>query len=166
MENKVNLCALEKFYYDAVTEGIKRSTSAIQAFNKFSSPLRLTVKELFSRHLVREFFGEKFEYPIKDFIYPTAELYGPIYERARERAYVDFLRTYKKPKERIKFMEEQEKKLELITISEAARMLDITENAVRYRVKQGYINHYRNMNGALRVSKTEITEKYLTFKKQ
>lgn len=63
-------------------------------------------------------------------------------------------------------MENQEKKLELITISEAARILDLTENAVRYRVKQGYLNSYRNMNGALRLSKAEITEKYLAFKKQ
>ena len=61
-------------------------------------------------------------------------------------------------------MEKEDKKL--ITISDAARMLGITENAVRYRVKQGYISTYRNMNGALRVSKEEITEKYLTFKKQ
>lgn len=63
-------------------------------------------------------------------------------------------------------MENQEKKLELITISGAARILDLTENAVRYRVKQGYLNSYRNKNGALRLSKAEITEKYLTFKKQ
>ena len=55
----MNLCALEKFYYDAVTEGIARCKSAIEAFNKFSSPLRLTVKEVFARHLVLEFFGEE-----------------------------------------------------------------------------------------------------------
>lgn len=165
MENrKVNLCALEKFYYDAIVDQIGLCKSAIEAYNKFSSPLRLTVRELFSKHLVMEFFGKKYEYPIKDFIYPTADLYGPIYERARERAYIDFLRNYKKPKKLIRFMEKEDKKL--ITISDAARMLGITENAVRYRVKQGYISTYRNMNGALRVSKEEITEKYLTFKKQ
>lgn len=98
MEKKVNLCALEKFYYDAVTEGIARCKTAIEAFNKFSSPLRLTVKEVFARHMVLEFFGEEFEYPIKDFIVKNADLYHPIYERARERAYVDFLRNYRKPK--------------------------------------------------------------------
>lgn len=54
---------------------------------------------------------------------------------------------------------------EMLTIAEGARLAGITENALRYSVRRGTIAKYTNATGKLRVSKNEIVDKFLTFKK-
>lgn len=60
----------------------------------------------------------------------------------------------------------EELKPKLIRISEAAHMIGLTENAIRYKIRQGYLSEYKNQQGKIRVDENEITNKYLTFKKQ
>ncbi len=60
----------------------------------------------------------------------------------------------------------EEVKPKLIRISEAAHMIGLTENAIRYKIKQGYLSEYKNQQGKIRVDENEITNRYLTFKKQ
>ena len=60
----------------------------------------------------------------------------------------------------------EEVKPKLIRISEAAHMIGLTENAIRYKIRQGYLSEYKNQQGKIRVDENEITNKYLTFKKQ
>lgn len=97
-EKKINLCKLEKFYYDEAWLHINTQLKATDVYNKFSSPFRLTTEELFSEKLAREDDGEKFEFKIRAFIYPTANKYRSVYAEAVEMAYKDFLSTFHKSK--------------------------------------------------------------------
>lgn len=58
------------------------------------------------------------------------------------------------------------KKPKLIKISEAAHLLGLTENAVRYKIRTGNLSEYRNQQGKIRVDENEVIEKCLTYKKQ
>lgn len=60
----------------------------------------------------------------------------------------------------------EEVKPKLIRISDAAHMIGLTENAIRYKIRQGYLSEYKNQQGKIRVDENEIANKYLTFKKQ
>lgn len=97
-KERVNLCKLEKFYYDEAWLQINTQLKATDVYNKFSSPFRLTTEELFSEKLAREDGGEKFEFKIRAFIYPTANKYRSVYAGAVEMAYKDFLSTFHKSK--------------------------------------------------------------------
>lgn len=97
-KDSVNLCALEKFFYDEATLHINTQFKALDVYNWFSSPFRMTVKELFREKLEREEAGEKFEFSIRDFIYPNADRYNSIYVHAVDLAYIDFLRKFHKSK--------------------------------------------------------------------
>lgn len=97
-EKKINLCALERFYYEEARLHINTQLKATDVYNLFSSPLRLTTEELFREKLALEDGGEEFEFKIRGFIYPTAERYRSIFARAVEMAYKDFLSTFHKSK--------------------------------------------------------------------
>lgn len=60
----------------------------------------------------------------------------------------------------------EEVKPKLIRISDAAHMIGLTENAIRYKIRRGHLSEYKNQQGKIRVDENEITNKYLTFKKQ
>lgn len=97
-EKKVNLCALERFYYEEAWLHINTQLKATDVYNLFSSPFRLTTEELFKEKLSLEDSGEKFEFKIRGFIYPTADKYRSIFAGAVELAYKDFLSTFHKSK--------------------------------------------------------------------
>ncbi|QIG65010.1 hypothetical protein SJC10_22 [Bacteroides phage SJC10] len=97
-EKKVNLCALERFYYEEARLHINTQLKATDVYNLFSSPFRLTTEELFKEKLSLEDSGEKFEFKIRGFIYPTADKYRSIFAGAVEMAYKDFLSTFHKSK--------------------------------------------------------------------
>ena len=54
----------------------------------------------------------------------------------------------------------------LIRISEAAHLMGLTENAVRYKIRQGYLSGYKNQQGKIRVDENEVINKCLTYQKQ
>ena len=92
---KPNLYKLEAFYYRELKLHINTQLYMHDVYRYFGTPLHYTVKELFKEKLELEEEGQKFEYSIKGFIYPTAYRYRNIYHRARTRAYTEFLREYK-----------------------------------------------------------------------
>lgn len=48
----------------------------------------------------------------------------------------------------------------LLTVAQAARMVDVTENALRYQLRIGNITGIKNALGKIRVSETEVLNKY------
>lgn len=156
---KVNLCKLERFFFDEISRQLRKIPKVLDAHNLYASPLRLSIKEVFSEMLEKEKQGKRYQFRIASFIYKYAFDYLDIYERARREAYRDYLKVYIKPK--IKIMDG----VELISISEAAKLLGMTENGVRYKIKQGHLERYMNERHLLRVDKNEIVKKYLTFSK-
>ena len=48
----------------------------------------------------------------------------------------------------------------LLTVAQAARMVGVTENALRYQLRIGNINEFKNALGKIRVSETEVLNKY------
>nr|DAZ42498.1 MAG TPA: excisionase [Caudoviricetes sp.] len=56
-------------------------------------------------------------------------------------------------------------KVELITVAEAARLAECTENAVRYQLNAGKLTRYENGTGKIRVNKNELLETIFNFKK-
>lgn len=48
----------------------------------------------------------------------------------------------------------------LLTVAQAARMVGVTENALRYQLRIGNINEFKNTLGKIRVSETEVLNKY------
>jgi hypothetical protein len=57
-------------------------------------------------------------------------------------------------------------KVELITVAEAARLAECTENAIRYQINAGKLTRYENGTGKIRVSKTELVGIIFNFKKK
>lgn len=57
-------------------------------------------------------------------------------------------------------------KVELITVAEAARIAEVTENAIRYRLNSGKLTRYENGVGKIRVNKNELLETIFNFKKK
>ena len=47
-------------------------------------------------------------------------------------------------------------KVELITVAEAARIAEVTENAIRYQLNSGKLTRYENGVGKIRVNKNEL----------
>lgn len=48
----------------------------------------------------------------------------------------------------------------LLTVAQAARMVGVTENALRYQLRIGNITEIKNTLGKIRVSETELLNKY------
>lgn len=48
----------------------------------------------------------------------------------------------------------------LLTVAQAARMAGVTENALRYQLRIGNITEIKNALGKIRVSETEVLNKY------
>lgn len=48
----------------------------------------------------------------------------------------------------------------LLTVAQAARMVNVTENALRYQLRIGNITEIKNALGKIRVSETEVLNKY------
>lgn len=48
----------------------------------------------------------------------------------------------------------------LLTVAQAARMVGVTENALRYQLRIGNITEIKNAMGKIRVSETEVLNKY------
>lgn len=48
----------------------------------------------------------------------------------------------------------------LLTVAQAARMVGVTENALRYQLRIGNITEIKNALGKIRVSETEVLNKY------
>lgn len=48
----------------------------------------------------------------------------------------------------------------LLTVAQAARMVGVTENALRYQLRVGNITEIKNALGKIRVSETEVLNKY------
>lgn len=48
----------------------------------------------------------------------------------------------------------------LLTVAQAARMVGVTENALRYQLRIGNITEIKNALGKIRVSETELLSKY------
>lgn len=48
----------------------------------------------------------------------------------------------------------------LLTVAQAARMVGVTENAVRYQLRIGNLTEIKNGLGKIRVSETELLNKY------
>lgn len=48
----------------------------------------------------------------------------------------------------------------LLTVAQAARMVGVTENAVRYQLRIGNLTEIKNGLGKIRVSETELFNKY------
>lgn len=48
----------------------------------------------------------------------------------------------------------------LLTVAQAARMVGVTENSLRYQLRIGNINEFKNAIGKIRVSETEVLNKY------
>lgn len=48
----------------------------------------------------------------------------------------------------------------LLTVAQAARMVGVTENALRYQLRIGNITEIKNALGKIRVSETEMLNKY------
>ena len=48
----------------------------------------------------------------------------------------------------------------LLTVAQAARMVGVTENALRYQLRIGNITGIKNALGKIRVSETEALNKY------
>lgn len=48
----------------------------------------------------------------------------------------------------------------LLTVAQAARMVGVTENALRYQLRIGNITEIRNALRKIRVSETEVLNKY------
>lgn len=48
----------------------------------------------------------------------------------------------------------------LLTVAQAARMVGVTENALRYQLRIGNITEIKNTLGKIRVSETEVLNKY------
>lgn len=57
-------------------------------------------------------------------------------------------------------------KVELITVAEAARIAECTENAIRYQINSGKLTRYENGTGKIRVNKIELVETIFNFKKK
>lgn len=57
-------------------------------------------------------------------------------------------------------------KVELITVAEAARIAECTENAIRYQINSGKLTRYENGTGKVRVNKHELVETIFNFKKK
>ena len=57
-------------------------------------------------------------------------------------------------------------KVELITVAEAARIAEVTENAIRYQLNSGKLIRYENGVGKIRVNKNELLETIFNFKKK
>lgn len=57
-------------------------------------------------------------------------------------------------------------KVELITVAEAARIAEVTENAIRYQLNSGKLARYENGVGKIRVNKNELLETIFNFKKK
>lgn len=57
-------------------------------------------------------------------------------------------------------------KVELITVAEAARIAEVTENAIRYQLISGKLTRYKNGVGKIRVNKNELLETIFNFKKK
>lgn len=48
----------------------------------------------------------------------------------------------------------------LLTVAQAARMVGVTENALRYQLRIGNITEIKNALGKIRVSENELLNKY------
>lgn len=48
----------------------------------------------------------------------------------------------------------------LLTVAQAARMVGVTENALRYQLRIGNITEIKNALGKIRISETEVLNKY------
>lgn len=48
----------------------------------------------------------------------------------------------------------------LLTVAQAARVVGVTENALRYQLRIGNITEIKNALGKIRVSETEVLNKY------
>lgn len=48
----------------------------------------------------------------------------------------------------------------LLTVAQAARKVGVTENALRYQLRIGNITEIKNALGKIRVSETEVLNKY------
>lgn len=48
----------------------------------------------------------------------------------------------------------------LLTVAQAARMVGVTENALRYQLRIGNLTEIKNGLGKIRVSETELLNKY------
>lgn len=48
----------------------------------------------------------------------------------------------------------------LLTVAQAARMVGVTENALRYQLRIRNITEIKNALGKIRVSETEVLNKY------
>ena len=57
-------------------------------------------------------------------------------------------------------------KVELITVAEAARIAEVTENAIRYQLNAGKLTRYENGVGKIRVNKNELLETIFNIKKK
>lgn len=57
-------------------------------------------------------------------------------------------------------------KVELITVAEAARIAECTENTIRYQISSGKLTRYENGTGKVRVNKNELLETIFNFKKK
>lgn len=60
-------------------------------------------------------------------------------------------------------MERDEKKQNLLTVAQAARLANVTENAIRYQIQIGTLTQFKNRTGKIRVSENEIINKLLKF---
>lgn len=61
-------------------------------------------------------------------------------------------------------MEKQEnRKDELLTVAQAARLAECTENSIRYQLQAGKLTRYENGTGKVRVSQNEILDKVINF---
>lgn len=60
-------------------------------------------------------------------------------------------------------MERDEKKQNLLTVAQAARLANVTENAIRYQIQIGTLTQFKNGTGKIRVSENEIINKLLKF---
>ena len=61
---------------------------------------------------------------------------------------------------------EEKRKNDLLTVAQAARIVECTENAIRYQLQTGNLTRFENAAGKIRISRNEVLDKLLNFEKK
>lgn len=54
----------------------------------------------------------------------------------------------------------------LLTVAQAAQLVGCTENAIRYQLQIGNLTRFENAAGKIRISRSELLDKFLKFEEK
>jgi hypothetical protein len=61
---------------------------------------------------------------------------------------------------------EEKRENDLLTVAQAARLVGCTENAIRYQLQIGNLTRFENAAGKIRISRSELLDKFLKFEEK